>query len=246
MRPASVNSTRRQTRSNSFVLYRASQATALAMDDASFRACVDKEAKAAVRRAFKKIGPVDMMTIRAAESIVIFGHHVDIKNAVISACNQQLVPESEQEVVYTTDRSYSYVNSVVDADVKTALDKKIKEGVEAQRKRDELEAPRLKAEKDAEKAAGSAYCVCLVRHARVLAQHSIEPAETIAQATFPSCSNERQVASDVYHQHNNPFSEVAMDAMEQKLRQGLLLEIIKTRAVPADPAPATIKPDSSI
>ena len=72
---------------------------------------------------------------------------------------------------------YKYVNGVVDALVKSAQEDRVRTDIEAVRKRAELDAPRLKAEKDEEESALDTYYKCLIRHARVLAVISNEPAE---------------------------------------------------------------------
>src|SRR5277367_4106187 len=87
---------------------------------------------------------------------------------------------------------YKYVNGVVDALVKSAQEDRVGADIEADRKRAEMDAPRLRAEKDEEESALDTYYKCLIRHAKVLAVNSNEPAEIIARATFPSCISERQ------------------------------------------------------
>jgi len=114
---------------------------------------------------------------------------------------------------------------------------------EAQRRKDELDAPQLKAEKAVEDQAGRSYFVCLDTHARVLSLNSNEPAEVIAQASFASCRNERQGVFDAYRGHTNSFNPETMIAMEQVFQRQLLLVVIEARASrDAQPVPAPTPP----
>ena len=109
-----------------------------------------------------------------------------------------------------------------------------------------MDAPRLKAEKDEEESALDAYYKCLVRHAKILALSSNEPAETIARTAFPSCFELRQTALEVYRRHKAYFSEEAMDVTDKGFEQGLLLEIIRARAQPSGPPSSSVRHDLPI
>lgn len=200
------------------------------IDLPTFQSCVDREAKTAFQR-------------HQAEN---YGYPVSIENDVISICNPRLMLETVNDNVWTSNPMYKYVNGVVDALVKSAQEDRVRADIEADRKRAELDAPRLKAEKAEEESELDEYYKCLIRHARVLAVNSNEPAAIIAKATFPSCINERQEALEVYRRHKNNLAD--MDLMDKLFEQPLLLEIIKARAQPSEvpSSSAKTKPEAPI
>jgi hypothetical protein len=136
----------------------------------------------------------------------------------------------------------------VEGQQNAAMKEKANADAEAQRRKAELDAPRLKVEKEQETKAGRTYYLCLVHHAQILSLASNEPAEVIAEAAFPSCSSERQAMLDAYRRHNNTvFDSEAMDMVDGKFKQSLLLEIIKARAERAAPSESPPpKPQSPI
>lgn len=195
-----------------------------------FHACVDREAKAAVRRAFEKNGEV-----------ALYGYHNDLNAEVFSICKQRAIATSNRF------DDPSYVSVTVDAQAKAAAVEKMRKEYEEERRQDALNAPRLKAEKAEEDDVGSTYYVCLDRHARLLSVNSNEPAEVIAQASFASCAEEKQAVFDIYQRHKKPFSLETMEAMDAVFKQHLLLEIIKARALrAAPPAPSPPKQTAPI
>jgi hypothetical protein len=197
-------------------------------DVANFRRCVDSEAKAAFQR-----------------STQIYGYHTDVENEIIAICDPHLSPERVLDSAYTTNTFYKYVNAAVTTLADAALDERVRDEIAAQHKQEALDAPKLKAEKDEEAAAGVDYYRCLVRHAHVLALNTNEPAEVIAKASFPSCSDERQALVDVYRRHDKSYMVESIDLADEKFQQGLLLEIIKARAQPS-PSPEPAKPGEPI
>jgi hypothetical protein len=204
--------------------------------DNTFRNCVDRETKAAFDRAIAKNG-----------DLAIYGYHTDIENDVITTCNPRLTIERLQDSVYSTNPIYSYVNAAVEARYQTITKEKIEGTLAEEHKQAELDAPILKVEKEEENAAGTGYYQCLDRHAKILAISSSEPAEVIVQASFPSCSTERQAVFDTYQRHKNHFEAETMDIVEAKFKQSLLLDVIKARAqrlAPSESSP--VKRDTPI
>jgi hypothetical protein len=205
------------------------------ISDSSFHSCVDREVKAAVNRTNEK------------NDLAIYGYHTEIENDIISICDPQLRRETVQDNLISSNPVYSYLNTAIEAQTQALVNEKIQKEVEEKRKQADLDAPRIKAEKAEETDAGAAYLVCLERHAKTLSLNSNEPAEIIVQASFPSCLSERQTVFDVYHRHNNYFSEGAMNVAEDGFRRTLLLEVIKARTRPsAQPAPPPAKPETPI
>jgi hypothetical protein len=200
-------------------------ATAPAIDRGSFESCVDREANTAFRR-----------WLDTNPDLTLYGYPINVENDIISACNPQLRPEGINDNIYTTNPDYLYINAAVEAQQKTAMKEKVNADVEAQRRKVELDAPRLKAVKEQEATAVRTYYLCLVHHAQILALASNESAEVIAQASFPSCSPERQAVLDVYRRNNDILDSEAMDMVDGKFQQSLLLEVIKARAQPAAPS----------
>ena len=196
------------------------QAAQAASDQDYFHSCVKQEGNAALRRKVQKFG-----------ADALYGYQNDIANEVFAICKQRAIDSSER-IDYPT-----YVYGVVEALAKAALYEKAKKESEAERKRDELNAPRLKAEKAIEDQASSIYFACLDSHARVLAVKSNEPAEVIAQASFASCRTERQGVFDAYRGHTNSFYPETMAAAEQVFQGQLLLVVIEARAS-RDPQPS--------
>jgi hypothetical protein len=96
----------------------------------------------------------------------------------------------------------------------------------------ELDAPKLKAEYDQ---AMVDYVRCLLHHTRLLTIRSAEPAETIVDAAFSSCSDARESAFDVYRRHNSTLDLGIMTSEEAVFRQTLLLEVIKARVQSPSP-----------
>jgi hypothetical protein len=201
----------------------------------SFRRCVDQNVKSVFRNSLKTGG-----------ELALYGYHTDAANELISICDPTLSPETVQDGAYTTNVEYKYINNALEVQADAAIRDKVQTDLKKQRRQAELDAPRIKAAKDAESDAGSAYYRCLVNHAKILALNSNEPAETIAKASFPSCSVEREAIFNAYHQHGDMFAPEAMDVAEKRLEQGLLLEIIKARAVRPTPTPSPTKSDSPI
>jgi len=207
-------------------------ATTPISDNTSFHSCVDREAKAALERAITRDG-----------DNVLYGYTVGINNDIISVCKGK--PSNES--LYSRDVDYLYVDGVVEPLQTAALHAKADKEVGEERKKEELDAPRIKAEKAEEDEAGTTYAACLLRHAKILSLNSNEPAEVIVQASFPSCSAERQAVFDVYQRHNSYFSQGVMNAMEGVFRQNLLLEVIKGRAQRvAPPESQPTKPETPI
>jgi hypothetical protein len=208
------------------------------LGNTSFRNCVDREANIVFQSAIKN---------NDENAILLYGYPIDIENEIISTCNPRLSPEGLQDNIYTTNPYYSYINTAAEAQAEAARHEKAENDISAQRKQAELDAPRLKAEKEEERTAGDIYYLCLVRHTQILSLISNEPAEVIVQASFPSCSGERQAVFDVYRRHNNTLYPEAMDIAERKFRQRLLLEVIKARAQRPTPSePPRAKPESPI
>jgi hypothetical protein len=189
------------------------QAAQAASDQDYFHACVKQEGNAALRRKVQKSG-----------DDALYGYQNDVANEVFAICKQRAIDSSER-IDYP-----AYVYGVVEALAKAALYEKAKKELEAERKRDELNAPRLKAEKAVEDQAASIYFACLDNHARVLAVKSNEPAEVIAQASFASCRTERQGVFDAYRGHTNSFYPETMAAAEPVFQRQLLLAVIEARA----------------
>jgi hypothetical protein len=206
------------------------------VSDSSFHSCVDREVKAAVDRA-----------AQTGDGLSIYGYHTNIENDIISICNPQLKRETVQDNLSSSNSVYSYLNAAVEAQTQTVINDNIRLEVEVDRQKAEQDAPRIKVEEAEETNAGAAYLYCLEAHARTLAINSNEPAETIVQASFPSCLEERQVIFDVYRRHNKDFAEESMDIAENGWRRTLLLEVIKARAQPVThPAPTPTKPETPI
>jgi hypothetical protein len=90
-----------------------------------FHACVKQEANAALRRAVEKFG-----------ENALYGYHNDITAEVFAICKQRAI-DSSNHLDYPT-----YVYGVVEALAKAALNEKVKKELEAERKKDELDAPR--------------------------------------------------------------------------------------------------------
>ena len=191
----------------------------------NFRICVDHEAKGAVARAVEK------------NPNAIYGYPIAIENEVIATCNPQLKRETVQDNLFTTDANYLYLNSAIEAHQKAARDAHADKESEERRKKEALDAPRLKAEKAEQDKVLQDYAACLIRNAKILSLNSNEPAEVIVKASLPSCSKERQVVVDVRRRHNNDFSEEFMAGVEETFKKHLLLEVIETRALPAAPPP---------
>lgn len=207
------------------IILAATTARADQLAASAFRTCVDREAKAAVQRELEKYG-----------ENALYGYHNNLKNEVSSICKQRADGSTSYD-------DLGYVSAAIETQVKKATDNKIKKELEEQRRKDALDAPRLKAEKAEENEAGRAYYVCLTRHVDILALVSNETAEVVAKAAFPSCSEERQTVFNVYRRHNNYFSQGTMEAMESVFLPKLLLEVIKARAQPqAPPAPQAPPP----
>jgi len=175
-------------------------AAAPSIDLPTFQSCVDREAKAAFQRHHTNVG-------------AIYGYATDVENEVIVICDPHLMPETVLDSAYTSNQKYKHLNSAVEALAQSARNDKADAEVAAERKKAELDAPRLKAQRDEEEAALDAYYKCLVRHAKILAHSSNEPAETIARASLPSCFEGRQTALEVYRRHKAYFSEEAMDCV---------------------------------
>lgn len=210
--------------------------TAIPVSDSSFHICVDREVKAAVGRA-----------IQTGGEFGIYGYHTDIENDIISICNPQLRRESIQDNLISSNLTYSYLNAAVEAQTQAVIKENIRLKVEADRQRAVQDAPRINAEESEETNAGAAYLYCLETHARTLAINSSEPAETIVQASFPSCMAERQAIFDVYHRHKKEFSEESMNIAEDRWRRTLLLEVIKARAQSVThPTSTPTKPETPI
>jgi hypothetical protein len=207
--------------------------TAETSDFASFRSCVDRN----VKSVFKE-------NLKAGGELALYGYHTDVANNIISICDPTLPQESVQDSAYTANPRYKYVNGAVEAQSKKSMRDKVNNDIEKQRRQAALDAPRLKAAKDAENDAGDIYYRCLVSHAQILAINSNEPADIIAKASFPSCSGEREAVFAVYHKHGDTFDPEAMDVADKKFEQALLLEIIKVRAVHPSPTPSPTKSDS--
>jgi hypothetical protein len=197
------------------------------IDLPTFQSCVDREAKAAFQRYHTEVG-------------AIYGYATDVENEVIAICDPHLMPETVLNSAYSSNPKYKYLNSAVEALAQSARNDKADAEVAAERKKAELDAPRLKAEKDEEEAALDAYYKCLVRHAKILALNSNEPAETIARASLPSCFEGRQTALEVYRRHKAYFSA------DKGFEQGLLLEIIRARAQPSGAPSSSVSPESPI
>jgi hypothetical protein len=210
--------------------------TAPVIDEESFHRCVDREAITAFKRSLDKARAQS----QANGDLALYGYPITVENDVIAICNPRLRSEGVNDNIYTTNPDYIYINAAVEAQRKAALNEKVTADVEAQRRKAELDAPRLEAEKEQETQAGRTYYLCLVHHAQILALASNEPAEVIAEAAFPSCSSERQAVLDVYRYHNSFFDSKAMDMVDGKFKQSLLLEVIKARAqraAPLEPPP---------
>jgi hypothetical protein len=94
-----------------------------------FRACVDRKAKAAASRIFKQNDELHM-----------YGYHTTTIEDVLSICDQAASNNPTRDEL-------AYVGSEVEKQFKTAMDEKIHKEVEADRRKAELDAPRLKAEK---------------------------------------------------------------------------------------------------
>ncbi len=199
-----------------------------AIDYPSFKACVAREVKGVVERRYESQ----------------WGYPTAIENDIISICNPQLRKETINDSIYTTDQYFSYVNSSVEAELTRYRHAKVDQEIGEQRRRDELNAPRLRAEKAEEDGAFSHYVRCLIDHAKILALNSSESAEVVARASFPSCLREREAAFDAYRRHGHDFSPEAMEVAERKFYENLLLEIIKVRA-PASPSPTPPPPAKS-
>jgi hypothetical protein len=180
--------------------------------------------------------------------LALYGYQVNVENEIISVCNPSLRPEGINDNIYTANPTYLYINAAVEAQRNAAMKEKAHAAAEAERRKAELDAPRLKAEKDEETIAARTYYLCLAGHAQILALASNEPAEVIAEAAFPSCSSERQAVLDTYRRNNNTFFDSeAMDVVDGKFKQSLLLEIIKARVQSAAPSkPPAPKPQSPI
>ncbi len=202
-------------------------AAVAAVDYESFKACVDREAKGVADR-----HPND------------WGYPINIENDILSICNPQSRKETINDNIYTADRYFSYVNTAAEAEMKRRILTKIEQESSERRRKDELNAPRLKAEKAEEADAGSRYFGCLVDHAKLLALNSSESAEVVARASFPSCLGEREAVFEVYRHHGHEFSPEAMEVADRKFYENLLLEIIKVRA-PASPSPTPPSPPKS-
>lgn len=201
----------------------------------NFRACVDHEAKAAIARAYK-IGGVN----------ALYGYTVDINNEVIAVCNPQLRSETLQDLIFTNDPDYLYVNTAVDNQVKRAFLDQARRDAETERRRAALEEPRLRAEKAEETEIGAAYYKCLVSHAKILSVNTNEPAEIVVQATFASCPEERQAVFDVYQRHHSFWTSESMKSFDAEFKPHLLLEVIKARARPARPVEPTAKHETPL
>ena len=199
-------------------------AAVAAVDYESFKACVDREAKGVADR-----HPND------------WGYPINVENDILSICNPQSRKETINDNIYTADRYFSYVNTAAEAEMKRRTLAKIEQESRERRRKEELDAPRLKAEKAEEDGAWSNYSKCLIDHAKVLALNSAEAAQVVARAAFPSCSQEQQTVFNVHRRHGHDFSLEAMEAFEQKFVELLLLEIIKVRAA-ASPSPTPPPP----
>ncbi len=197
------------------------------IDYSGFKACVDRELKAAVER-------------HGSE----WGYPIGTENDIIAICNPKLRKETVNDSAYTTNQYFLYVNSSVEAELTRLRHAKVDEEIKEQRRKDELNAPRLKAEKAEEDNAFGHYVRCLIDHAKILALNSSESAEVVAHAAFPSCLREREAVFDVYRRHGHDFSREAMEIAERRFYEDLLLEIIQARA-PASPSPTPPPPPKS-
>lgn len=212
------------------------QPVPVAIDYGAFRACVDREVPPAVDRETQSKGEKS-----------IYGYQTPMANAIIRICSPQLADETMIDYAITKNPFYLYVNSTIDARFHEFRDKLIREELEARRRQEEADAPRLKAEQEQEDRAGATYYACLVRNVRVLSVHSNEPAEVIAQAAVASCGAERSAMSEALQKHHKLVGPEVMDAVDSKLRSNLLLEVIKVRVLPtAPPSSPTPKAETPI
>ncbi|MGJ5179393.1 hypothetical protein ACQR16_15935 [Bradyrhizobium oligotrophicum] len=202
---------------------------ATASDTNTFRACVVREAKAALNRAFTKFGEV-----------AFFGYHNDENAQVFATC--KLRPFNG--AISSDIDDAKFVSETTDKIGRELALESMRKADEMQRQRDALDMPRLRAEKALEDQAAQNYLLCLDSSTRVLSVSSSEPAEVIAQAAFASCVRPRQRVFDAYRGHTNSFSLETMEAMEQVFRRQLLLVVVEARAsrdvqppAPAGPAP---------
>ncbi|WP_158812083.1 hypothetical protein [Beijerinckia sp. L45] len=188
----------------------------------NFQSCVNREAKNAFRHSVESKG-----------ELAVYGYPVDAENEVISRCDPSLPPESLQDSAYTPNPSYKYINTIVETQQKAFSYEKIRKEMAAERRQAEIDAPRLKSEKEEEDAALAAYYHCLVQHAQELSKISTEPAETIAQASYPECFNEKKSTIDISSRHKNGrFNYESMSVTDGYFKSRLINEIIKARARP--------------
>jgi hypothetical protein len=199
---------------------------------AAFQHCVDRNVESTFNDSIKKGGELEL-----------YKYHTAAANNIIRICDPKLAPESMQDSIYTNNNWYEYVNNAVEAQAKIAMRNKAREEAQKERRRAELDAPRLKAAKAAENEASTTYFRCLVSHAQFLALNSNEPADIIAKASFPSCLQERERVFTTFRQHRDIFEPEAMEATEKQFERALLLEIIKARAVRPSATPSPTKSD---
>lgn len=192
---------------------------------ASFRTCVEREAVKESERAVKERG-----------DLALYGYHPEINKSVALTCGSNPTQNVDE---------YVYINSVVGKVLgKMAIALLTKEHTETDKKYADGE-PRRRVQQAQRDSTATAYASCLIKHSRTIAINSDEPAETIARATFPTCTKERQAVFDIYKQHDEYFSIGAMNVMEAKFFDQLLLEIIGARSARANSTPTPTPPVQS-
>jgi hypothetical protein len=191
---------------------------------------MDREAEIAVKKAVGTRPPNYMIDVK------------QIGEQVLATCSARF---SNGIAVQDRDRQSAELRATdaLNALMKSDIEKQRR----AKRERDlgyeALDARKLTAESNE---ALQRYGQCLHSHVDTLAVNSTEPAEVIARAAFASCQDERRSILEIHRQyHDTLFDDELLEAIDKRVADSLLLEVIKARAS-RQPAQPNAGPDKAI
>jgi hypothetical protein len=185
-------------------------------------ACLHHEVDVAVKKAFEKgTTGLDVQNEIGDQAFALCSSRYPwhLQSTVLSKEENVNISKRVMEIGRMGARTMA-INAMT-ALMRADMDKK-----EAARR--EKDGPKMRAE-SAE--ASRLYRDCLLKNAREMALYSSEPAETIREATFVVCRNERVAIAEVhFHYRDKSFDERALDVADKTWAGTVLLEIIRARA----------------